>query len=608
MAVSREKKIKSVEPNIFYGDIALLADESFTCLRLLKAEDGIEQIAGKFYAGKSIVGELGIAEFLPEIERELADHRRWRGMQMIEQSRWLLEIVQPKQGTLKERYVHLTQLGGGIIVETKQPFSFLQAATGINSFVWQGPSVKKDEDTEYSAGILALTGYTAGEINKLPGKYLSLITFEDSAAVGKIISDFSFEPGKKSAEAVYRIIRKDGSLRWVKESFVMLRDVSVRAYVFAGTVTDISSQKEYEIKLLESENRLLEINQAKDRFINILSHDLRAPFTSILGFSEILLNEPNLPAKEKNEYLTYIYEASQNQLQFINYLLDWSRLRTGSLKIESQRLKAQALIYNCVSILTGNAIRKNLSIEVDVSETLYVQADERLLTQVIINLLSNSIKFSPDNSTIEIHAGIFNESQAEFIVRDNGIGIPLEDQQKIFSIEKSFTKEGTHGEKGSGFGLALVKEIVVKHGGEIWFYSEPLKGAEFHFTLPLPSNMVLLVENNKETRNTYIDIINEAFPEFMILTAENGYEAMGLVANQTPNLIIFNHHMPLMNGLQFWEAMKRNETNLKVPFIVVCDSISEEAESAYIRQNVQAIIRNPLDRTEFLNVLQMTLH
>jgi PAS domain S-box-containing protein len=608
MAVTREKKSKSTEPNIYYGDIALLADESFRCLRLLKVEDGMEQVSTKFYGGKSIVEELGIGEFLPEIERELSDHRRWRGVQVIEQNRWLLEIVQPEQGTLKERYVHLTHLGGHSAAETKNPFSFLQAANGMSSLVWQGPSVKKDEDTEYSAGILSLTGYTAEEINKLPGKFLSLISFEDSAAVGKIISDFSFEHGKKTAEAVYRIIRKDGNIRWVKESFAMLRDATVRSYIYAGIITDITNQKEYELKLLESEERLVEINQAKDRFINILSHDLRAPFTSILGFSEILLNEPNLPLKEKNEYLTYIYDASQNQLQFINYLLDWSRLRTGSLKIESQRLRAQAIIYNCVSMLTGNAIRKNITIQVEVSETLYVQADERLLTQVIMNLLSNSIKFSPDNTTIEIHAGVFNESQAEFVVRDNGVGISLEDQQKVFSIEKSFTKEGTHGEKGSGFGLALVREIVVKHGGEIWFYSEPMKGAEFHFTLPFPSNTVLLVENNRDLRNACIEIITEAFPEFNILTAENGYEAMGLVANQMPNLIIFNHHMPLMNGLQFWEAMRRNETNLKVPFIVLAESLPEDIETAYFRQNVEAILKTPPDRTELLNVLQMTLH
>lgn len=607
MAVIREKKTKAVEPNAFYGDIALAVDEKFISLRILTPGEKRKTIEEKLKPGTNAISELGVGDFLPEIERELSNNHRWRGQIAYEGSHWLLEIVQPKTGKAIERFVHLTHLENQAPATSAQPFSFLQSMTGLHFFVWQGTSVKKDEATVYSAGILGLTGYTAEEVNNLPGKYLALISFEDSSAVGKIVSDFAFEPGKKSAEAVYRIIRKDGTLCWVKEFFVMLRDSNLRTYCYAGMVTDISNQKEYELKLLESESTLVETNQAKDRFINILSHDLRAPFTSILGFAEILLNEQNLPLKEKNEYLTYIYEASQNQLQFINYLLDWSRLRTGSLKIESQRLKAQAVIYNCVSILTGNAIRKNISIEVDVNDTLYVQADERLLTQVILNLLSNSIKFSPDNSTIEIHAGIFNDTQAEFVVRDNGMGIRPEDQNKIFSIETSFTKEGTHGEKGSGFGLALVKEIIVKHGGEIWFYSEPLKGTEFHFTLPLPSNIVLLVENDKQARAEYIGLIHEAFPEFMILTAENGYEAMGVIANQTPNLIIFNHHMPLMNGLQFWEAMKRNDTNLKVPFIVLSGPLPADVESAYIRQNVKAILRTPVDQTEFLNTLRMTL-
>ncbi len=608
MAATKEKKTKSFEPHIFYGDIVMLTDESFISLKVLKAENGMEDVAGRFSTGKNLIEVCALQEFNSEIERELSNHRRWRGIQQIEQTNWLLEIVQPKSGNVKERFVHLTQLSGALTGETFHSFPFLQISNGVSSFVWQGPSAKKDEQTEYSAGIFALSGYTPAEVNNLPGKYLSLISFEDSASVGKVVSDFCYEPGKKNAEAIYRIIRKDGKLRWVKESFTMLRDAAMHNYVYAGFVSDITGLKEYEGKLLESEAKLLEINQSKDRFINILSHDLRAPFTSILGFSEILLNEPNLPAKEKNEYLTYIYDASQNQLQFINYLLDWSRLRTGSLKIEPQRLKAQAIIYNCVSILTGNAIRKNITIQVDVNESLYIEADERLLTQTILNLLSNSIKFSPDNSKIELHAGIFNETQAELIVRDFGIGIPPEDQQKIFSIEKTFSKEGTHGEKGSGFGLALVKEIVVKHGGEIWFYSEPMKGTEFHFTMPLPSNTVLLIESNRDIRNSYIEIINEAFPEFVILPADNGYEAMGLLASQTPNLIIFNHHMPLMNGLQFWEAVKRNESNLKVPFIVTCDNMSPDTEAAYTRFNAHAILKTPLERSEFLKILQMTLH
>ncbi len=593
--------------NNLNGDIAFLTDELFNFIRVLKIESGLEHFTQSFKEGVNVAAELALLGFLVEIERDLANLKRWKGVQKYRDNYWHIEILIPRQGFTRERFIHLSQLPNELISDSKAPFSFLQSVTNISGFVWQGHTVKKDEETQYSAGIYTLSGYTADEVNELPGKYLSLISFEDSALLGKIISDFSFNPGRKTADAVYRIIRKDGKPRWVKESFSILRSPSSSSYIYAGIVSDITPIKEYEAKLLESETNLIEINQAKDRFINILSHDLRAPFTSILGFSEILLNEPVLPLKEKNEYLTYIYDASQNQLQFINYLLDWSRLRTGNLKIESQRLRLQAMVYKCVSILTGNAIRKNISIQVDVSEQLYVQADERLLTQVILNLLSNSIKFSQVNSKIEIHAGIFNEQQVEIIVRDSGVGIPQDDQSKIFSIEKTFSKEGTHGEKGSGFGLALVKEIVTKHSGEIWFYSEHLKGTEFHFTLPLPSNSVLLIETNKEDRNHYIDIIKEGFPEFVVVTAENGYEAIGLVANQTPNLIIFNHNMPLMNGLQFWEAIKMNETYLKVPFIVIGDTLSPEISTAYIRENVRAILHTPVDRGEFLKVLHMTL-
>lgn len=183
-------------------------------------------------------------------------------------------------------------------------------------------------------------------------------------------------------------------------------------------------------------------------------------------------------------------------MQLVNYLLDWSRLQTGGIRIEPQRLHAQTLVFNCISSLTGNAIRKNLDIKVFIKDSLYIQADERMLTQVITNIISNAIKFSTEGKTIEVSADTFNESFVEFIVKDEGIGISDSNKIKLFKIEKMFSTEGTKGEKGTGLGLSLVKEIIDKHNGSIWFYTELDKGSEFHFTIPSSPNTILLVENN----------------------------------------------------------------------------------------------------------------
>ncbi|MDP3829665.1 MAG: ATP-binding protein, partial [Ignavibacteriaceae bacterium] len=439
----------------------------------------------------------------------------------------------------------------------------------INGYFWTSNFEGGIETTFYPENIRKVTGYSVKEIEQLPGKLLYLIHKDDVSDTIKELNIFSSAGRKFSLILDYRIIRKDKQIRWIKESLSVQRDINGKIISTAGIAIDITDLKEAQSIMMRSESELKELNAAKDRFINILSHDLRAPFTSILGFSEILLAEPNLPLKEKNEYLNYIYDASQSQLQFINYLLDWSRLKTGSLKIEPQRLKAQGIIYQCISALTGNAIRKNIDILVDIPDDLYIQVDERLLTQVILNILSNAIKFSYENSTIEINASYFNENQVEFVIKDYGLGIKTEDQGKIFSIDKSFTRDGTKGEKGSGFGLALVREIIEKHSGEIWFYSEEGKGTEFHFTFPVPSNTILIVESDEHDRIKYLQAISEAFKNFKILHAENGYEAMNVIYESFPNLIIAGHQMPLMSGIQLIETLKKGDSSLKFPIIII---------------------------------------
>ena len=173
---------------------------------------------------------------------------------------------------------------------------------------------------------------------------------------------------------------------WVTEEvgYKKMRTADLR--IFQVLVVNVNIFKSKEQDLIKKCEHFGQLNSSKDRFISILSHDLRAPFTSILGFSEILMNEKTLSENEKIEYLNYIHESSQTQLQLINYLLDWSRLHTGRMKIEPHRLNAQKVTYNSVSALTGNAIRKNIEIRVIIDDNIHIEADERLITQVITNL------------------------------------------------------------------------------------------------------------------------------------------------------------------------------------------------------------------------------
>lgn len=477
----------------------------------------------------------------------------------------------------------------------------------LNGFFWRTEISGQGEKIFFSGGVRNVCGYEAEELSATPGNLLSLIHKEDVGAVLKIYNELTNKKSKSSARHSFRILKKDESILWVKENVEFQKDKSGKVISKRGFVYDITELINEKSELLEKEKFLRENLEAKDRFINILAHDLRAPFTSILGFSEILLNEPNLQQKDKIEYLNYIYEASQSQLQFITYLLDWSRLKTGSLKIEPQRIRIQGIVYNCISALTGNAIRKNIDFQVDIAEDLFFQADERLITQVMTNLLSNAIKFSFEKSAIEITAAVFNEFQVEIVIKDHGIGIPKENHSKIFSNEKTYSTDGTQGEKGSGFGLALVKEIVAKHEGEIWFYSEEGKGSEFHLTLPLPTNTILIVDGNAQDSEFYGELIEDSFPNFKIFSAVNGFEAISIINESHPNLIIASHEMPLMNGIQLMEATRKGDGKIKTPFFVLSEEMSEELSLKYSLLGARAVIKKPVQAQEFTKQLKSIL-
>jgi len=460
-------------------------------------------------------------------------------------------------------------------------------------FFWQNEPRTGETEIQYFGQVKEVTGYEGVEINSLKGGWVILILKEDRneyiRKLGKLENDHS----QNDLSIDYRIIRKDGKIRNISERIHLTRSKQGEITKRSGLVIDVTAYSSEIRELEDIAEELKLLNSSKDNFISILSHDLRAPFTSILGFSEILLNETGLSETDKYEYLKYIHDSSQNQLQLINYLLDWSRLQTGRLKLQPQRLHAQSLVYNSVSYLTGLAVRKNIHISVKILDSFYIDADERLITQVLTNLISNAIKFSRENKTIEISGRIYNDDLIEFVVKDNGIGISEANSEKLFNIGKIFTTEGTKGEKGSGLGLALAKQIVEKHRGDIWFYSTEGKGSEFHFTVPAATNTILLVMENWEDLHNLEVNLKESYPGFTILTAENAFEALGIISAKLPSLVITNHKLPLMDGLKFINTVRKENKIVIIPFIVFLDSDSEETIKSYQEIGVKTIKQAP---------------
>jgi CheY-like chemotaxis protein len=272
------------------------------------------------------------------------------------------------------------------------------------------------------------------------------------------------------------------------------------------------------------------------------------------------------------------------------------------------RLNVKSVVSNAIASLTGIAMRKNIDVRIDIPIDLNINADERLIGQAVLNLASNAIKYTPEGKEVHISSSRFKEGMIEIVVRDEGLGISEENQSKLFRIDEKFSLVGTGGEKGNGLGLTLVKEIVEKHQGQVWFYSKVGEGSEFHFTVPEAKNLVMIVEDDFGVRAWYKKIIELALPNFEVKYADNGYEAINLYHDLLPTIIITDHDMPLMNGTQLVEAIQKKEMNKTVPIIVISAKLNEDVIRKYKKLSVDKIVTKPVDQEQLIQMIRECLY
>ncbi len=237
-------------------------------------------------------------------------------------------------------------------------------------------------------------------------------------------------------------------------------------------------------QLEQSENELKELNASKDKFFSIIAHDLRSPFSGLLGFSNILLEDfDNLSREEIKNFSIHINTYTKNLFNLIENLLSWSRIQTGRMPFQPIKVDIYEIASGTFNLLMGNCIKKNINQINGISEKTFVSADPNMIQSVVQNLVSNAIKFTKSGGNISINA-VDEGDFLEISVADTGIGMKPEDQEKIFRIDSHHTTLGTAQEKGTGLGLLLCKDLVEKHGGKIWVESTFGEGTSFKFTLP----------------------------------------------------------------------------------------------------------------------------
>jgi signal transduction histidine kinase len=232
-------------------------------------------------------------------------------------------------------------------------------------------------------------------------------------------------------------------------------------------------------------NELKRLNSDKDRFMSILSHDLKSPFSTLLGLSEMLIENIRVfPVAELEDIAVNLSKTARNTYKLLEDILLWTRAQSGKIPFKPQKLNFSDICNNALEILNPVANAKGITLNYEKADKIYLFADNDMIRTVLRNLVSNAIKFTDKNGSINIMA---EGTGAELIVSvsDNGVGISPENLPKLFNNSEIITTPGTANETGTGFGLLLCKEFVEKHDGRIWAESEPGSGSKFKFSLPV---------------------------------------------------------------------------------------------------------------------------
>jgi len=301
----------------------------------------------------------------------------------------------------------------------------------------------------------------------------------------------------KTQELEFQIRERELELKNRRTQLAMLiASVLLIAAVFVFFSTILIRKNRKLAKLLKQLNanaktisdknkKLADANSEKDRFFSIIAHDLRSPFNAFLGFTELMTDESfDLTKEEMRSYAQEIRKSALLLFGLLENLLEWSRLQRNIITIEKKHHSLKKIIAMSMNAFKENAAKKEISISMDVEETLSVYVDDKMLQSVFRNLLSNAIKFTPRGGKINISAEK-KTTEAEVVVSDTGIGIKPEVMEKLFRLDETVSTSGTEGEPSTGLGLILCHEFIEKHQGKIWAESSYGNGSAFHFTIPL---------------------------------------------------------------------------------------------------------------------------
>jgi PAS domain S-box-containing protein len=419
--------------------------------------------------------------------------------------------------------------------------------------------------------------------------------------------------------------RSDGSLIWLSTTKVPLRGEDGEVVGLVGIGRDITQRKHAEEELLAAKNSADSANHAKSEFLANMSHEIRTPMNGIIGMTE-LLSATRLDG-EQREFLQLVQESSQSLLRLLNDILDFSKIEAGRMELEEVSFNVRDCVGKAVKLLTFKAEEKDLELagRIDPSIPNQVIGDPGRLRQIIVNLVGNAIKFTESGEVVvDVNPEEMTDRSAvlHFTVRDTGIGIPLEKQQKIFEEFAQADSSTTREFGGTGLGLAISSRLIELMNGRVWVESKAGSGTTFHFLIRLgvvedqtpkrPAELarlagmsVLIVDDNSTNRRILEEIIGHW--QMQPVLAESGQQALDIVNSFRDDgkefgMVLSDFHMPEMDGLQFAEALIEQGLENYGPIVILSSSVGGLDPPRLRRVGVHRYIIKPVIASELLEV------
>ncbi|MBF0170730.1 MAG: response regulator [Nitrospinae bacterium] len=438
-----------------------------------------------------------------------------------------------------------------------------------------------------------LSGYAPQEHYARPELWCEMIHEDDRERVIAYFSVLGNEGEKGLIE--HRIVRKDGSVRWVANSCVVNRE-GEGVVRLDGFLLDITERKRIEDELVRARERAEAATRLKDNFVAMVAHDLRSPFAGIIGLLQLVVGDRKTPPHPRHvELLNRVLASSQNQLDMINELLNITRLKTGKLTPQRRFIPARLVVETVLQNQMCQAEGKGIRLESDLPGSFSLYADQALIGEVLNNLVCNAIKFTPAGGAIFVTA--YDTDPVTITVIDQGVGVPTQFAEHLLRHDVKTTCPGTLGETGTGLGLPYCADIMKAHDGALTFTSSPGKGSAFTLSLPKVRPEALVVDDDELVLDSICHLLERQ--GYAIRRAQDGDAAIRLVDERLPHLLITDLVMGGMDGYGLIRYLRSAQPLASIPVMVL--TCLTHRDQALFDLGVDDFITKPFDPGELVS-------